>query len=161
MGLTKTGIITKLIVTTLFVILISNISGSKLPAQLDEKKDTDPLTSIEHSIPLPISRAGKQYYPWPQGACRKDPWHEQMDAFLLAYYVAHRHGGNFENRPRFIGNIFDSVFGRNDPPPPPQVIVQQQPLYTHPGVVQPGYVPMVYDPHNPQIHPGHQVVVGR
>lgn len=74
-----------------------------------------------------MDRTGKQNI-WPRGGCRKDLWHEQMDSFLIAYYVANRHG-NLGYRSQSIasqafqdtGCLFGGAFSsqcRNDKRPP-------------------------------------------
>lgn len=133
----------------------SNISVSKLPArseQLNEKNDTNHLTSTEPS-PSIVSRAGRQYL-WPEGGCRNNPWHQQMDAFLLAYYVAHEHGKP-ENR-GIVDGVFGAIFGT----PKPQVIYQQSP---HPPPPPPVYVDPYGVGSHPQIPMGYNppVIYGR
>lgn len=73
-------------------------------------------------------RAGKQY-PW-LVECRRDPWHTQVDRFLLIYYILHQYGalglsGNslrYEATPTWDADIL------NRPP---------EPVYTYMGIPKP------------------------
>lgn len=81
------------------------------------------------------------------GWCRRDPWHDQMDKFLLSYFIVTQFGP-IDNSPR--GIVDGAIFGTPKPlvvgqPVVPPVVVQ--PVVGQGGyIVPPGYVvdPYVY-----------------
>ncbi|XP_035715401.1 uncharacterized protein LOC118438774 [Folsomia candida] len=92
-----------------------------------EMPDVQFIMEYGNSLMKTGDREGKQYLQ--PGRCRRDPWHDQMDKFLLSYYITNQYGGyGFSGSPRGpIIETFNTIFGPRDPAPPPAI--------DHPGVV--------------------------
>ncbi|OXA40678.1 uncharacterized protein LOC110860467 isoform X1 [Folsomia candida] len=93
-----------------------------------ENLDVQWILEYANSVMRTGDRAGKQY-PW-LVECRRDPWHTQVDRFLLIYYILHQYGalglsGNslrYEATPTWDADIL------NRPP---------EPVYTYMGIPKP------------------------